>query len=112
MKVVKLILQKIQRSAWPWTVNVEGKGFYFNSKKEAVFFVRKQLQEGKTSIDVGCMQINLKHHPEAFVKLEQAFNPRHNIGYAASFLVKKFAELGSWGKAIAHYHSANPTFRR
>ena len=50
--------------AWPWTVNLEGQGFYFDTKKEAVAFVTKHLREGKESIDVGCMQVNLNHHPK------------------------------------------------
>ncbi len=37
---------------WPWTVNVEGKGYHFNTKREAIFFVRKQIIQGKENIDV------------------------------------------------------------
>ncbi|MFY9590195.1 lytic transglycosylase domain-containing protein [Rickettsia endosymbiont of Halotydeus destructor] len=91
---------------WPWAVNVEGKGYYFNSKKEAVIFVKKQIIKGKENIDVGCMQINLKHHLEAFDSLNQAFDPSKNIKYGAEFLRSKYDRLGSWHKAIAHYHSA------
>ena len=94
------------RVVWPWTVNVGGQGHYFNSKREAVLFVRKQLLAGKENIDVGCMQINLKHHPKAFVSLEHAFDPRMNISYGAEFLKSKYEQLGCWHKAIAHYHSA------
>ncbi|AMS12782.1 lytic transglycosylase [Rickettsia prowazekii] len=92
---------------WPWTVNVEGKGYYFNSKREAINFVRIELIKGRDSIDVGCMQINLRHHLEAFNSLDQAFDPHNNIRYGAEFLRSKYDQLGSWHKAIAHYHSAN-----
>ncbi|AAU03920.1 lytic transglycosylase domain-containing protein [Rickettsia typhi] len=92
---------------WPWTVNVEGKGYYFNSKREAINFVRIALIKGQASIDVGCMQINLKHHLEAFNSLDQAFDPHNNIRYGAAFLRSKYDQLGNWYKAIAHYHSAN-----
>lgn len=91
---------------WPWTVNVEGKGYHFNSKREAILFVKKQIIKGKENIDVGCMQINLKHHLDAFNSLSQAFDPAHNIAYSAKFLKAKYDQLGSWHKAIAHYHSA------
>lgn len=94
------------RLVWPWTVNVEGKGYYFDNKRDAISFVKKQILSGKGSIDIGCMQINLKHHPEAFMSLEQAFDPRKNIEYGASFLRSKYEQLGCWHKAIAHYHSA------
>lgn len=91
---------------WPWTVNVGGKGYYFNTKKEAVIFVKTQIIKGKENIDVGCMQINLKHHLEAFDSLDQAFDPAKNVKYGAEFLRSKYEQLGSWHKAIVHYHSA------
>ncbi|MBP7190289.1 MAG: transglycosylase SLT domain-containing protein [Rickettsiaceae bacterium] len=102
----KIHSKKKIKIVWPWTANVEGKGYFFETKHEAVQFVRKQILEGKESIDVGCMQVNIKHHPTAFRDLEQAFDPKANIAYAASFLRGKYDELGDWHKAIAHYHSA------
>ena len=94
------------RVVWPWTVNVEGKGYYFNTKREAVNFVRKEIIRGRESIDVGCMQINLRHHLGAFNSLDQAFEPNNNIRYGAEFLRSKYDQLKNWHKAIAHYHSA------
>ncbi len=93
---------------WPWTVNVKGKGYHFDSKQAAVKFVKYELMQGNQSIDVGCMQVNLKHHPKAFSSVEEAFDPKANINYGASFLRSKYEQLGSWHKAIAHYHSATP----
>jgi len=98
--------KKNVKITWPWSANVEGESFYFETQNEAIAFVKRQLMSGKESIDVGCMQVNLKHHPEAFNSVEQAFNPKHNIEYAANFLRKKYELLGTWSKAIAHYHSA------
>ena len=94
------------RIVWPWTVNVEGAGHFFDTKKEAVNFVKQQLAKGASSIDVGCMQVNLKHHPRAFRSLDEAFEPRTNIAYGAQFLRSKYEQVGNWHKAIAHYHSA------
>ncbi len=93
---------------WPWTVNVEGQGYFFNTKREAINFVKQQLLRGKESIDVGCMQINLKHHPKAFFSLEHAFDPRSNVAYGAGFLKAKYDQAGNWHEAIARYHSATP----
>ncbi|GAB4165988.1 MAG: hypothetical protein Tsb006_5490 [Rickettsiaceae bacterium] len=91
---------------WPWTINVEGKGFHFRNKNEALRFVKAQMREGKSSIDVGCMQINLKYHPDAFVSLEQAFSPRRNVAYAARLLRQHYEKHGSWKKAVGYYHSS------
>lgn len=95
---------------WPWTINVEGKGYFFQTKAEAVAETKRHLQNGRTSIDVGCMQVNLKHHPKAFATLEEAFDPEKNVGYAATFLRSNYGQLGnSWVKAAAAYHSRTPS---
>lgn len=94
--------------AWPWTVMAEGRGRYFPTKREAVAEVRRLTARGITNIDVGCMQINLRHHGDAFASLEQALDPATNVAYAGEFLKTLFASTGSWTQAAAHYHSATP----
>lgn len=96
--------------AWPWTINVQGKDHFFANKAEAVRHVKGLLAQGIKSIDVGCMQINLRHHPDAFQSIEDAFEPRVNIDYAAKFLTRLKNAHGSWNKAVAHYHSANAQY--
>lgn len=90
---------------WPWTINVEGKGYFFDTKEEAIAAVQGFQQRGFQSIDVGCMQVNLHHHPNAFSSLEQAFDPAYNVAYAAQFLKRNYDDEGSWHKATADYHS-------
>ncbi len=98
---------KLQKEGvmWPWTVNTQGRGYYFDSKQEAISFVKKKQKQGVKSIDVGCMQINLKHHPKAFGSLEQAFNPRDNIEYAAKMLKNNYHQTKNWQRAVGNYHS-------
>jgi len=93
--------------AWPWTINVEGAGFFFDSKDQAVEAVRSLQARGVRSIDVGCMQVNLMHHPSAFASLEEAFDPAVNARYAARFLSALYRQTGDWNLATANYHSAN-----
>jgi hypothetical protein len=95
---------------WPWTINVNGKGFMFKTKEEAIAAVKKYQHQGITSIDVGPMQVNLKHHPNAFRHLSDALDPQINIAYAAQYLSDLKHQLGSWKSAVAHYHSASPTY--
>ena len=95
---------------WPWTINAEGQGFYFESKAEAIRKVRKLQRQGIKSIDIGCMQVNLKHHPNAFSSLEQAFDPKYNVTYAAQFLRNNYDEMRSWTMATAAYHSRTPKY--
>ena len=93
---------------WPWTVNAEGQGLYFATQAEAVAAVQRLQDQGVRSIDVGCMQVNLMHHPQAFATLEQAFDPQTNARYAARFLIQLFHQTADWPKAGALYHSATP----
>lgn len=93
---------------WPWTINAEGQSFYFDSKKEAVAATQRLLKAGVRSIDVGCMQVNLRYHPDAFSDLHEAFEPLTNVTYGAEFLKRLRKQTGSWPKAVATYHSESP----
>ncbi len=95
---------------WPWTINAEGKGYHFASKAEAIAQTQNLLAQGMRSIDVGCMQVNLKHHSKAFRNLEEAFDPETNVAYAAKFLRNNYADLGDWIKATAAYHSRTQVY--
>lgn len=94
-----------KRAAWPWTINVEGKGSYLDSKAEAVRTVEARLLEGVGIIDVGCFGINLYHHPDAFGDLAQAFDPVENARYSARFLKTHYAATRSWDMAVGRYHN-------
>lgn len=100
-----------RRLPWPWTVTAEGRGRYLPSKAAAVAEVREVQSRGIRNIDVGCMQVNLLHHPDAFVSIESAFDPVVNATYAAEFLRSLFASSGSWHEAAGQYHSATPEFK-
>ena len=93
------------RRAWPWTINAAGTGHYYPSKAAAIRAVRRYRAKGVESIDVGCMQVNLHYHGDAFDSLDQAFDPAHNVAYAAEFLLGLKRESGSWIRAVRHYHS-------
>ena len=92
--------------AWPWTVTAQGKGRFYPTKETAIRAVRSLRKRGVRNIDVGCMQINLRYHPDAFNSLQDAFDPVTNAAYGAAFLVKLRRERKSWTLAVKHYHSA------
>ncbi len=93
---------------WPWTVTSGPKSYYFADKQSAVATVRRMQRDGIRNIDVGCMQINLHYHPEAFASLEDAFDPTANATYAADFLKRLFKDSRSWHRAIGRCHSSTP----
>jgi len=97
-----------QMTVWPWSVNAEGEGRFLSGAAEAIAWVRTRQGEGDELIDVGCMQINLRWHPDAFASLEEAFDPARNVDYAARYLLRMRERTGDWRSAVGRYHSADP----
>lgn len=94
--------------SWPWSINVNGKGYRFSSKEEAVAKVKELQAQGYKSIDVGCMQISLKFHGDSFESVDDALDPDKNVEYSAQFLKKLYQKKGDWQKAAMAYHSQMP----
>ena len=94
--------------AWPWTLNANGQGRFFADRSAAAAAVRALQAGGTPSVDTGCFQVNLHHHPQAFGSVEEAFDPAINAAYAGAFLQSLRGRLGSWEAAVAAYHSASP----
>ncbi len=80
----------------------------FETREDAVAAVEGLRAQNIRSIDVGCMQVNLYHHPEAFSSLEEAFDPVANARYAARFLSRLRDSAGDLEIAIGRYHSSTP----
>ncbi len=93
---------------WPWAINAEGVGHWYETKAEAIAAVQALQAQGVRSIDVGCMQVNLMFHPEAFASLDIAFDPMTNAAYGARFLQQLFNQTNAWPLAVAAYHSFTP----
>lgn len=90
---------------WPWTINMQGTGIWFDTEDQARVYVFRHFKNGARSFDVGCFQINYKWHGQAFNSIDDMFDPLKNARYAASYLKKLHGELGSWDKAVGAYHS-------
>lgn len=98
----------LRRRPWPWTIDAGGVGQFFASRAAAIGAVRALRAQGVRRIDVGCLQVDLGDHPRAFASLRAAFDPAVNARWAAGFLLRLRAALGSWHAAIAAYHSRTP----
>jgi hypothetical protein len=91
---------------WPWTINAEGEGRFFATREDAVAELQRMRARGVQVVDVGCMQVNLYHHPIAFRSVQEAFDPVDNARYAARFLKQLQRASGNWGTAVGRYHSS------
>ncbi len=94
---------------WPWTIDADGMGLFLDSKPAAIAWMHAQ-QSRHSFVDVGCMQVDLHYHPEAFTSLDNAFDPEANADYAARLLLSLYngEASGSWDIAVGLYHSHTP----
>ncbi len=97
---------------WPWTVNMEGLGKWFETEDAARAYVFKHFKRGARSFDVGCFQINYRWHGQAFRSIDEMFDPLENPRYAAAFLAELHDETNDWSKAAGAYHSRTPKFAK
>ncbi|MFM0027504.1 transglycosylase SLT domain-containing protein [Paraburkholderia madseniana] len=94
--------------AWPWTLNVAGRGFFFRTREDAYKAVRFLISDGRCDFDVGLMQVNWCYHAKRFASPWDALGPATNIHVAEDILNENFRKTNSAVKAVAYYHSANP----
>ena len=89
---------------WPWSINANGKSYYLDSKREAIATVKRLRSRNIKSIDVGCMQVNLLHHEDAFTDLEAGL--QSGFKHAIRRIIPKKIEsalqiLGSFGRLLS-----------
>ena len=79
---------KVGVRPWPWALNFNGEGRWFLSSREAWQALKRQLDAGKTNVDVGCFQVNYRWHGMHFASPMDMLNPQKNANYAARLLRK------------------------
>lgn len=96
-----------KRQPWPWTLNVAGKGYWFNTKQAAINYAELEfsLSSPNASIDVGMCQVNWYWHGQNFDSVSELIDPVNNVRYAANFLKQLKKDNSSWEQAIGAYHS-------
>jgi len=92
----------------PYAVNNGGESLQFHTPGESLAYVEKQIAQGNTNFDIGCMQVNWKAHRGKFDSPRELLVPSKNIRFAATFLKSLYEELGTWAKAASAYHSRKP----
>lgn len=92
---------------WPWALNAEGEGHWHSTKREALTHVEELVENGATSFDVGCAQLNYRYHGQHFDTVTAMVEPTANLHHAARFVRELKDQTPCWGKAISRYHSRN-----
>ena len=93
---------------WPWTLNVNGVGYYFESRQNAYEALKQHAGAGRR-VDIGPAQVSWNYHQSRLGTLWKALDPYHNLDVGAQILREMF-ELTcksrcDWWRAIGMYHS-------
>lgn len=90
---------------WPWTANVDGKSYRFNSREELYNFSNELISTGKRSIDICASQINWYWNHKRFKNLYEATDPAICLETSAKILSENHAKTNNWIMAAAIYHN-------
>jgi soluble lytic murein transglycosylase-like protein len=96
---------------WPWTLNVQGDGRFYPSRRVATLAFEDALVSGRTSVDVGLMQVNWRYHRQALGHVAGALDPYRNLDVAAAILTACHETHRDWWAAVGCYHAPNDPAR-
>jgi len=97
---------------WPWTLNVAGRGSWYNSAHEAQSALNRALT-GTCRVDIGLCQVHWCAHRHRFSVAAVLLNPYVNLDYAASILRAEYERVTrtgasgttAWWQAVGRYHA-------
>ena len=102
--------QPLQRP-WPWTLNIGGRGEFFGSRQAAWHALQRALADGKTSVDIGLMQVNWRYHRQDLGSPWQSLDPYHNLRVGAAILKRCRTPKSVWWDSVGCYHAPNDPAR-
>ena len=90
---------------WPWTLNVEGRAYYYDTKTEVWDALRRFVMEGRTHIGIGLMQVTYPYNAHVLWDVYAAIDPYTNLRMGALILRERYRESGDWWTAVGRYHA-------
>jgi hypothetical protein len=97
-------ISRVESGIRPWTLNIDGRGVFFDSKVEAVSAARVAMLEG-SSVDFGLMQVNSFWLRKYGLSPEAVLDPLANVYFGAWILSEEYRRLGDMRRAVGSYHS-------
>lgn len=104
-------IARVESGLNPWALNIEGKGYLFPSKTQALEKAKVAQATGQ-SFDSGLMQINNRWLERWQIPLEEAFDPQTNIHLGSRILKREIDRHGETWNAVGAYHSPSETRQR
>lgn len=83
---------------WPFTLNVNGKGYWYASYEDMMTAAYEFLNEGITSIDIGLFQVNWRWNGHRVQSIEELGEPKKMALWLRKFFlsITKNIETGLW----------------
>lgn len=88
---------------WPWTLNIEGQAYYFDTREGMFQKVMNAITEKRT-IDIGIMQTNWHWKFNDLRSPWKATEPLYNVKTGCSIIRKLYDIHGDWWVAVGKYH--------
>lgn len=89
---------------WPWSLNIEGTAKRFETRDAMFEGLIAVLQSGRTSVDIGPMQVNWFWQYERFGSPWLITDPIVNLKVGASILREQYDITLDWREAVGRYH--------
>lgn len=90
----------------PFAIRAGADAFYPNTRVEAEAILERLLSQGRTNIDVGLMQVNLRWHGHRVSSPYELFDPAKNLEVASDILYETLTSSPrDVRKAIGRYHN-------
>ncbi len=108
--IPKILVQAIimqESNGHPWAVNIGGKSYRPQNKKEALALIRKH---NARSFDLGLMQVNSQWLRRFNLSPDLAIEPVFNVRLGIWILAQAILQHGFNWKAVGSYHS--PSIKR
>jgi hypothetical protein len=97
---------------WPWTLNVNGQGEFFEDQKSAIRALQEAKRRGYRNIDVGAMQVNLRWNGDLVERPEHLLDPSINLWAFTQVIRDCQARVGiRLQDVVACYHAGPSNFR-
>jgi len=92
--------------AWPWTLNIAGRGRYFKTRDDACLALAQALKiTSAKRVDIGLGQINYGYHGHRVNNPCELLEPNLNLSITADLLKSHYCSHEGWLMAIGRYHS-------
>ncbi len=100
---ISLVESALNGAPYPYAMNVRGRTIYDRSARAAARHLRDRAGRLNRHIFVGCMQLSLTYHHQAFQPVERIIAPHDNVWYGAQYLRRLHGRVGSWTRALQRY---------